>query len=210
MKKISDSLSGISQKVVDLPTPQKVLILILTILLIGGGFYYVVYKDNSAKITKLEKDIRQMQSRLATLKKKSRELKKLEKEVAKERKRLIIVAHLLPKSKEIPSLLESISKSGTEARLEFLLFKPKKEQPKNFYAEIPIDIEVRGTYHQVAMFLDKLSHLERIVSARNLSMARAGEHNDEIILKTKCTAVTYRYIESPPNNKKKKKKRKRR
>ncbi|RLB06174.1 MAG: hypothetical protein DRG59_08185, partial [Deltaproteobacteria bacterium] len=113
MKKISDSLSGISQKVVDLPTPQKVLILILTILLIGGGFYYVVYKDNSAKITKLEKDIRQMQSRLATLKKKSRELKKLEKEVAKERKRLIIVAHLLPKSKEIPSLLESISKSGT-------------------------------------------------------------------------------------------------
>ncbi len=210
MKKTSDKFSEISEKVVDLPAPQKILIVILTVLLIGGIFYYSVYKGNETKITLLEKKIKQMEQRLSVLKKKSRELKKLEKELAKERKRLVVVAHLLPKSKEIPSLLDSISRSGTEARLEFLLFKPKREQPKNFYAEIPIDIQVRGTYHQVAMFLDKLSHLERIVSARNLSMVRAGEQNDEIILKTKCTAVTYRYIESPPKNKKKNKKRKRR
>ncbi len=206
MKKISDSLSGISEKVVDLPTPQKVLIVVLTILLIGGGFYYFIYSNNNTKITKLQKDIKRMQTRLATLKKKSRELKKLEKEVARVKKRLILISQLLPKQKEIPSLLDSISRSGTEARLEFLLFKPKKEQPKNFYAEIPIDIKVRGTYHQVAIFLDKLSHLKRIVSARNLSMARAGEENDEVILKTKCTAVTYRYIESSQKNKKKKRK----
>ncbi len=209
MKKISETFSGLSEKVVDLPAPQKILIVILTVLLIGGGFYYSVYKGNETKITSLEKNIKQMQQRLATLKRKSRELKKLKKELAREKKRLIVVAHLLPKSKEIPSLLDSISRSGTEARLEFLLFKPKKEQPKNFYAEIPIDIQVRGTYHQVAIFLDKLSHLERIVSARNLSMVRAGEQNDEVLLKTKCTAVTYRYIESPPK-KNKKKKRKRR
>ena len=204
MKKISDTFSGILEKVVDLPTSQKVLIVILTVLLIEGGFYYFIYTNNSTKIRRLEKDIRQMQTRLVRLKKKSRELKKLKQEVTRAKKRLALISQLLPKQKEIPSLLDSISRSGTEARLEFLVFKPRKERLKNFYAEIPIDIEVRGTYHQVAIFLDKLSHLQRIVSARNLSMARAGEENDEIILKTKCTTVTYRYIESSQIKKKKK------
>ncbi len=210
MKKISDSFAGISEKIVDLPTPQKILILVLTILVIGGGFYYFIYSSNNKKITLLERDISNMTSRLNNLKIKSRELKRLEKEVTEVKEKLKIVSHLLPKSTEIPSLLDSISRSGTEARLEFILFKPKKEKPKNFYAEIPIDIEVRGTYHQVAIFLDKLSHLERIVSARNLSMARASnQQGEEVILKTKCTAVTYRYVESPLK-KSKNRKRKRR
>lgn len=208
MKKISDSLSGISQKVVDIPTGQKVLILVLTILIIGGGYFYFSYRDKNTQIKSLERNIKQMESRLALLKKKSREAKILEADVKKVRKQLQQVSHFLPKEKEIPSLLDSISASGTDAMLDFLLFQPKSENPKDFYTEIPIKIEVRGTYHQVCIFLDKLSHMDRIVSARNLGMNTVGTEGENVILKSKFTAVTYRFIKRSAKSKKNKKRKK--
>ena len=114
----------------------------------------------------------------------------------------------LPEREEIPSLLTSISRSGQDAGLEFLLFQPKSEVRKEFYAEIPVEMSVKGGYHDLAVFFDKVARLSRIVNIRNISMKRAG---DTLDLNTSCTAVTYKFVEPPPQkqtNKRKKKKRK--
>jgi type IV pilus assembly protein PilO len=70
----------------------------------------------------------------------------------------------LPETQEIPSLLAGVSEAGKDAGLEFLLFQPKPEVAKDFYAEIPVDISVSGTYHQLAVFFDKVANLPRVLS----------------------------------------------
>jgi type IV pilus assembly protein PilO len=62
------------------------------------------------------------------------------------------VMRALPEKEEIPSLLAGVSQAGKDAGLDFLLFKPRPESVKGFYAEIPVDINVAGSYHQVAVF----------------------------------------------------------
>ena len=109
----------------------------------------------------------------------------------------------LPEKEEIPSLLTSISRSGQDVGLEFLLFEPKSEVRKEFYAEIPVAMQVRGGYHDLAIFFDKVARLSRIVNIKNIEMGRAKDSMD---LNTSCTAVTYKFVEPAPPKKDNKKK----
>ncbi|HSR35702.1 MAG TPA: type 4a pilus biogenesis protein PilO [Desulfurivibrionaceae bacterium] len=81
--------------------------------------------------------------------------------------------------------------------LEFLSFQPKAEVPKEFYAEIPVDIAVSGPYHSVGVFLDKISKLPRVVSVVNLSMGSPSQVGKEMFLNSTFNLVTYRFIEQP-------------
>jgi len=103
----------------------------------------------------------------------------------------------LPEGKEIPSLLISISRSGHEAGLEFLLFERKDAVSKEFYAEIPIAIRVAGSYHNVGGFFDKVAKLNRIVNIRNIKMIAT----DSGVKETSCTATTYMFVEKPKEEK---------
>jgi type IV pilus assembly protein PilO len=105
-----------------------------------------------------------------------------------------LALRLLPTSSEIPALLKSITKLGNDSNLQFLLFSPEREVPKEeLYVEIPVSIEVMGGYHDVAMFFDKIGKLDRIVNIINVSMIPAK--SDTTMLRTKCRALTYRFKE---------------
>jgi type IV pilus assembly protein PilO len=106
-----------------------------------------------------------------------------------------IVMKKLPEKKEIPNLLSSVSQSGRDAGLEFLLFQPEPEQSKDFYAEIPVSIRVTGNYHNVALFFDKVARLSRIVNINDIKMTSAKGSS---VLLTSCKAITYRFVETKP------------
>ena len=96
--------------------------------------------------------------------------------------------------------------------MEFILFQPQKEQARNFYAEIPLKLEVTGPYHNVATFFDKVSRLGRIVNIGDVKMTQmtaAKTQSDVVVLKTGCTATTYKFIETKEEPKKGKRGRKR-
>jgi len=116
-------------------------------------------------------------------------LKRLEADLTKAQSDLKIAIKLLPTTSEIPSLLKSITKLGNDSNLEFLLFSPEKQVPKEFYIEIPVSIEVLGSYHDVAIFFDKVGKLDRIVNVVNVNMIPIKELSTT--LKTSCKATTY-------------------
>jgi type IV pilus assembly protein PilO len=101
----------------------------------------------------------------------------------------------LPTSKEIPSLLANISNLGKEAGLEFLLFRPVPEVTREFYAEIPVEIKVKGTYNDVAIFFDKVGKMPRIVNIAGVTMEGAKETFGKWEITTSCTATTFKFIE---------------
>ena len=117
-----------------------------------------------------------------------------------------IVMRALPEKEEIPTLLTGISKAGRDSGLEFVLFQPKPEIGKDFYAEIPVSMKVTGDYHGVATFFESVAELNRIVNIRDIDMA---PDKDSAKLMATCTAVTYKFIEASDTPKKSKRKKKR-
>jgi type IV pilus assembly protein PilO len=97
----------------------------------------------------------------------------------------------LPNTTEVPDLLVDITQAGLGRGLEFTLFRPEKELPKDFYAEMPISIEVRGTYHELAQFVSDVAALPRIVTFGDIAIT-SGKGNK---LTMSAKAKTYRYME---------------
>ena len=98
----------------------------------------------------------------------------------------------LPNTTEVPDLLVDITQAGLGRGLEFTLFRPEKELPKDFYAEMPISVEVRGTYHELAQFVSDVAALPRIVTFGDIAITSAGKDNK---LTMSAKARTYRYME---------------
>ena len=98
----------------------------------------------------------------------------------------------LPNTTEVPDLLVDITQAGLGRGLEFTLFRPEKEQPKDFYAEMPISVEVRGSYHELAQFVSDVAALPRIVTFGDINIASSGKDNK---LTMSAKAKTYRYLE---------------
>jgi len=96
----------------------------------------------------------------------------------------------LPGKTEIADLLVDITQTGLASGLEFDLFKPAAESKREFYAELPITLEVKGDYHQLGAFVSGVAALPRIVTIHNISVAGGGDR-----LKMSATAKTYRYLE---------------
>ena len=95
----------------------------------------------------------------------------------------------LPDSSEVPRLLVEITEAGKQRGLEFLVFDPLEEIQREFYALLPIRVEVSGTYHQLAGFISHLSALPRIVTVGDMSIFADKEGQ----LLTSILLQTYRY-----------------
>ncbi len=183
----------VDQRIVPMRAKVKVAIVFLIILIPVVAFYFTFYQPNSKKIQGLKAKEISMQKTLKEVKAKAADLAKFEKELKESERLFLEAAVLLPNDKEIPQLLKDISSLGRTAGLDFLTFKPLADIPKDFYAEIPITINVRGPYHNMGFFFDQVSKLERIVTVSNVKMGSPKKEAGEMLLKSDCRLVTYRF-----------------
>ncbi len=207
-------ISKTVDKIIKLPVQQKVGIVILLVALLAGGYYYGIHKSlqstlqqKNKKLTKLNADYSEQKNILANRERFKKEYNELQKKFANALK-------LLPNSSEIPKLLTNISELAHTAGLEILLFQPMPELAKNFYAEIPVKMEVKGRYHDLAIFFDKVSKLNRIVNISDIAI-KSARGKDEIpgTISASFQALTFKFIqksEAQQTDKRKKRRRKRR
>lgn len=210
MKKIDTSkITNLFFEAVDkfgkLSKLYKILICLGLFVLLVGPFVYFSFLPKISKISALKKEQTSLETRLATAKAKANQLKYYQDKLKEAEMEFKIAMKKLPEKKEIPALLSSVSQSGRDAGLEFLLFQPGSEQNKDFYAEIPVSIKITGNYHNVALFFDKVARLSRIVNIDNIKMVSPKGGTDLI---TSCKAVTYRFVEPKPKKATRSKKKK--
>jgi type IV pilus assembly protein PilO len=225
MKKPNISLKALDpafQKLEKLQKLHKILICVGTLILIGAAFYFLSYSGKSDEIKRLEKDLRKINKELRVAKQKASDFERVKKEKEEAQAKFNIAKKKLPESEEIPALLTNITGAGKDSDLEFTLFKPQQEKPKDFFAEIPVSIEILGDFHKVLQFFDRISRLPRIVNIKDIRMEyeemqrmvvdtgfkgrrsrRSGrKHKVQMkvekydLLKTTCTATTYKFL--PP------------
>jgi type IV pilus assembly protein PilO len=196
--------------ILKLPTPKKVLILIVILCVIAGLYFYLFFKPQQEELmtlkSKRDQSIKDL-NESAAIKKDLDRFRAEEKEL---NQKLVDALKQLPNEKEIPEILKNITSLGKESNLEFTLFKPKPEEPQQFYAKVPIELIVLGSYHSTGIFFDKVSKLARIINVVDFNMTRAkdvkakGESDNPV--KTSCLVNTYRFIEKKSEEKKVEKK----
>jgi len=189
-----------------LPTSKKVLILVAIICVGIGSYAYSFFIPQRNEMKALKDELNKLARELNETKAIERELKKFDEQRAKLQAEFDSALIQLPNEKEIPEILRNISSLGKESNLEFTLFKPKPEEPQDFYAKVPIELIVLGSYHNTGIFFDKVGKLPRIINVINFNMTRAkdmkGKGEEEIFVKTSCLVNTYRFMEKKSEEKK--------
>lgn len=206
-----DSIEPLIQKISDLTKLQRILLSVLLVALIVGGFVYFLYMPNFEQISKLQKEITEQEIKLKENKKNADQYAEYQKKLEDAQVKFNIAAKALPVKNEVPSLLTSISQVGKDAGLEFLLFKPEPEVLKDFYAELPITMQLSGSYHDLGSFFDQLAGMPRIVNINKFEMRSSGAKSKGRVkagkvaqgdLSISCTAETYKFVEFSPEAKK--------
>ena len=102
----------------------------------------------------------------------------------------------LPETTEVESLLVDVSQTGLAAGLEVKKFRPSAEEKKGFYAELPITLQVTGSFHQLATFISGIAALPRIVTISEMKLSPFNAQNPNSgKLSMAATAKTYRYLQ---------------
>ena len=204
-KGLAKSIEPFFEKVEKLSKVQRVLISVGFFTLLAGVFIYFFFWPKLEKIQTLTADLKKLEDKLKTAKRNAADLKKFQTKMKEAEAQFNMAMKKLPEKEEIPSLLASISDSGQQVGMDFLLFEPKPEKPKEFYAEIPVAMSIKADYHNSATFFDKVARLSRIVNIRDIKITRP-KAKDSAELGARCMAVTYKFIETPPKKKSGKKK----
>lgn len=183
--------SSLIEKVEKIKMAHRVMILLGALVLLGGLFVFLFYIPKAGEISRIKAEISGIEQQINQGMIREKNLEKFEAGYAQVNTQFQEILKLLPDKREIPTLLRSITQLGSDSNLEFLLFRPLKERIKDFYVEIPVSMELSGSYHNVALFFDKIGRMERIVNIFDVSMKPIKERSTDLI--TRCDAVTYRF-----------------
>jgi len=183
------------EKITKLPTKQKIALLVLILIAIGCALFFLLLKPKYKELKELEEKLTGLKTQIEENRKLAANLPVLIKDYERLQKELELALTELPNQKEIPALLTSVTDEGKRAGLDFLLFRPKGEEPKDFYAAVPVDITVSGTYASVGNFFSAVSRLPRIVNISNVVFSDIKNTGEKPRLKVTCLATTFRFLD---------------
>lgn len=188
------------EKVLGLPAYQRLLIVLVITAAILAAFYFLAYEGLREEQQRLEQ---QRESAQTVLQRNQRIANNLDAYRADYHNLLAQLEEALgelPLDKEIPTLLTKIASLAQENGLDIVRFRPLAEVPRGFYAEVPVELRLTGSYHQAALFFDAVSKMERIVNIKGLKLGGAREVDGRTALNIDCSAITFRFLGDRSNN----------
>jgi type IV pilus assembly protein PilO len=158
------------------------------------GYFFLFYQEKSTELKEMRARELELQRKLSEVRSVAANISAFESEIADLEVKLKTALRQLPNTKELEVLLTDISNLGKTAGVEIKSFRRREEVIHDFYAEVPIQIELEGEFHDIAQFFDLMSKLPRIVNMGALSIGIAKEDADATILSVNGTATTFRFV----------------
>lgn len=177
------------------PLPARVFAIVLVALAVLGLGYWFDIKDQQLRLDQVEQKEGELKSTFEAKARKAANLEAYEQQLEEMRQSFGAMLRQLPNKTEVADLLVDVSQTGLASGLEFDLFKPQAEMPRDFYAELPISIKVRGTYHEFGAFVSGVAALPRIVTLHDIAILPPAKDATNGDLTMELTAKTYRYLE---------------
>ena len=183
------------------PLAGKVVLIVLVAAAVLGAGYYLFTNDQLQELDRVANEEQQLRQEFIEKQRVAANLESFRAQLKQMEADLAVMLRQLPTGTEMPDLLEDISNTGKRNGLDFELFKPEAEQPRDFYAAKPITIKARGSYHQFGAFVSGVAALSRIVTLENATLTGAaggkgaGKGSRTEPLTIQATLQTYRYMD---------------
>ena len=184
----------------DWPPVMKAVVAAIGCLLLLGVWYYFDTQDQLQRLSQADAQEQALRAEFEQKQRKAANLSAYEEQLAVMQESFGAMLSQLPDQTEVAALLVDVSQAGLAAGLEFELFQPTGELPRDFYAELPIKIRVTGRYHEFGRFISGLASLPRIVTIHDVAVSPAAkqrreETTAEDALELQATVKTYRYLD---------------
>ena len=173
------------------PIVAKAIVIIIACSIVVGAVMYFDITKLQTKLESAQKQEDTLRTRVKVRAAKAAILDQLKAQLEEMRADFKKLSRQLPKETEVAELLVDISQTGLASGLEFELFRPSAEAPRDFYAELPIQIRVTGTFHEFGNFASGIAALPRIVTLHNINLSKRSA--DKMVMT--ATAKTYRYLD---------------
>jgi type IV pilus assembly protein PilO len=174
-----------------LPPAARIGVGALLVVVIAGAYFLIFYTDVASKITAVENQRKQLDTKLAETKVAQNgyvqdkadlgNLQQHERELNKE----------LPADTQIAAFLSSIQQVSNVSGVDLKAWQPLDEKADTFYSKVPMKLELNGRFFQIAKFAFEVGKLERIINVENIEISEPKLEGDEIHLKAKCLATTF-------------------
>lgn len=180
-------------RILSLPFNQRLLLYAGTAILLVVVYAFLFHIPRSAQITQKRERLQALEQEKSQLQSQVKDDKTKE-EIVEVEGQFNQAKAQLPEQKEIPELLKQVSNLGRDSGLDVILFRQKPEVFQDLYAEVPVEMSVRGGYHQIAMFFDKVRRLDRIVNISDTAMKNPQAVGGQMQMDAAFSATTYRFL----------------
>ena len=163
----------------------------------AGAFYYFFEVPVQARIAKSEAELATVRARIDKGEATARQLDSFRKEVTDLRLRLESLRPILPDEKDAADLLRRVHTLATQSNLTIRSFRPQAIATRALHAEWPISLELEGTYHNLGLFLDRVSKFPRIINVSGLVIEGQEKPQPNATIAVTCTATTFVLLDTP-------------
>jgi type IV pilus assembly protein PilO len=194
-------LNQLLDNILERPLAHKIGILGVIILLVTALYYSFLYIPRADEIAKLSDSVEIARNEKSVKAQKAANLPQLKKDLQQLDAELKKAVAQLPDKREIAELLRSISAKAQQVGLNVLLFRPRGETYQEFYAEVPVDITVKGNFHNTVSFFDEVGRLNRLVNIDNIGFKNPTVTGDNVVLETTSVATAFRFLDDAERKK---------
>ena len=194
-------MNQLIDNILERPNLQKIGILAATIILLAALYYSFLYSPRSDEVAKLVDSVEIARNEKIAKQQRAANLPRLKKDIQQLEMELTKAIAQLPNKKEIADLLRTISAKASQSGLDILLFRPRAETFQEFYAEVPVDITVKGSFHNTVGFFDEVGRLNRLVNIDNIGFKNPTVAGDNVILETTSVATAFRFLDDAERKK---------
>jgi len=162
--------------------------------LVGAGYYFFFFTDDAAKLSAQLGRAEALQRKLTNVRAVANNVGEFEQEVAALERELDSALKQLPNRKQFEDLLQDITTAGKKVGVAIKSIERTREIPHDFYAEVPFKLELEGSYHDIAMFFERVAKLPRIVNIGAMRMQSHSDGDADTLLRVEGTATTFRFL----------------
>ena len=164
---------------------------------IAGAFYYFYESKEQVELDKQAKELSEIRGRISRGQSMARQLPEFKKEIGGLEARLEALKPILPDERDVGDLLRRVQTLATQSNLQVRGFKPQAITTKEMHAEWPISLELEGSYHNLGLFLDRVSKFPRIINIGAMVLAAKEPPTAGASMTIQATATTFVLVDTP-------------
>lgn len=163
-----------------------------------GLFWYLYWNEATTQQAQKTQRLEELRADIRKLEITANKLEEFKREVQQREAKLESLKQILPPAKETPDLMRKVQYLASSSNLSVRTFDPGAVVNKEFYQEYPINLQVEGSYHNLALFFDRVGRIPRLVNANNVKITSRPRPTAQQTITATCVATTYVYVDKPP------------